>query len=111
MILSMRAGFARPVRMPVSSEAKWTTDLDIFDSASRSMGSIMGRSSQCSDQSADLFTEHGPLDVAWLEQVEDDDGHVVVHTQRQRCVVHHLDATIQHLQIVEVPELDRLRVE
>src|SRR5713101_8040858 len=111
MTLSMSAGLARPVRMPASSAEKCSTDLDIFDSASRSMGSIMDRSSQCSDQSADLFTEHDPLDVAGLEKVEDHDGHVVVHTQRQGCVVHHLDAPVQHLQIVEVMELDGLGVE
>src|SRR5712692_4620816 len=111
MILSMSAGFARPVRMPVSSAAKWSTDLDIFDSASRSMGSVWDQSSQRSDQSADLFTEHDPLDVAGLEKVEDHDRHVVVHAQRQGGVVHDLDAPVQHLKIVEVLELDCLGVE
>src|SRR4029077_421130 len=107
MTLSIRAGFALPVRMPVSSAAKWSTDLDIFDSASRSTGSIKRRSSQRSDQGADLFAEHHPLDVAGLEKVEDHDRHVVVHAEGQSRVVHHLDAPIQHLQIIEMLELDR----
>src|SRR6266851_6403469 len=108
MTLSISAGLARPVRIPVSSAEKCSTDLDIFDSASRRTGSIMGRSSQGSHQRADLLTENDPLDVARLEQVEDHDGHVVVHAEGQGGVVHDLDAPVEHLKIVEVLELHRL---
>ena len=34
-------------------------------------------------------------------------GHVVVHAQRQRGVVHHLDAAIQHLEVAQLLELGR----
>src|SRR6266571_8012623 len=69
------------------------------------------RSSQRPDQRADLLTENHAFDVARLEQVEHHYGHVIVHAQGEGSVVHHLDAAVEHFEIVEMLELDRVRVE
>src|SRR3989442_4739881 len=110
MILSINAGLARPVRMVASSAAKWSTDFDIFVSASRRMGSIMGRSRRRPHKRSHLFTQHDPFDVAWGQEVEDDDGYVVVHAQRERGVVHDLDPAIQDFEVTEAFELGRSRI-
>src|SRR5207245_9889791 len=101
MILSINAGLARPVRMVASSATKWSTDFDIFVSASRRMGSILGRSRRRPHKSSHLFTQHDPFDVAWGHEVDDDARYVVVNAQRESGVVHDPDTAIQDFDVTE----------
>src|SRR5207245_7370937 len=55
-------------------------------------------------QGADVLTQDDPLDVALGEQVKNDDGHAVVHAERQGGVVHHRQPAVEHLEIGEVGE-------
>src|SRR5260370_10218584 len=113
MTLSIKAGLARPVRIVDSSAAKCSTDLVILDSASRSTGSIIPERCDLLSRAhkrADFLAEHDTFDVARLQQIEDDDRHVVVHAERKRRVVHHLDATIENLEISESFEFDRVGI-
>src|SRR3982074_2125339 len=97
MTRSIKAGLARPVRIVVSSRCIASTLLSILDSASARIGSITG-----GHQGSDLVPPHDSLDVALLEEVEDDDRQLVVHAERQRGVVHDVDALlIQSLKVVE----------
>src|ERR1700674_4879434 len=101
----MSAGLARPVRMLARSTEKCSTDLLIFDSASRRIGSIIAASPPPSppgaDQSTDLLAQDDSFDVAWDQEIEDHDRNVVVHAQRHCRVVHHLDPAVEHLEVVQ----------
>src|SRR5258708_20120583 len=99
--------------MVVSSAAKCSTDLDIFVSASRRTGSITtaSRASSGGDERADRLAQHDALDVAGYQQVEDHDGHVVVHAECQCCVVHHFDPSIENFKVSEMLELDPIGVQ
>src|SRR5439155_25072100 len=48
-----------------------------------------------------LFPQHNPLEVMLLENVEDDDRHVIVHAQRKRRRIHHLALCLQCFQIAQ----------
>src|SRR5487761_737712 len=69
------------------------------------------RSSRRSDQCADLLAEDHALDVARNEQVEHEDRNVIVHAERDGGIVHHLDAPVEHLEVVEVVELEGIGIE
>src|SRR5258708_12751313 len=99
--------------MVVSSAPKCSTDLDIFVSASRRTGSITtaSRASSGGDERADRLAQHDALDVARYQQVEDHDGHVVVHAECQCRVVHHFDPSIENFKVSEMLELDRIGVQ
>src|ERR1700704_4734543 len=64
-----------------------------------------------SDQGPDLLAQDHALDVARDQQVEHKDWHVIVHAEGDRSVVHHLNATVEHLHVVEVIELHRCGIE
>ena len=57
------------------------------------------------------FAGDGALDVARRPQVEDDDRQPVVHAQRNRGRVHHLQALFEHLQVRDAIEADRVGLE
>src|SRR2546429_9885763 len=99
--------------MEISSCSRCSTDLPILDSASLRMPSVLMPSPEsflrCSyasgDQRPDRVAADHPLHVALLQHVEDDDRHPVVHAERQRRVVHDVDAPVQDLHVIEVLEL------
>src|SRR5665213_343318 len=112
MTLSISAGFARPVLMVARSPAKCSTDLVIFDSASRRMGSIISVASPLrANQGADFLAQDYALDVARYQEVEHEDRYVIVHAERDCRVVHDLYASVKHLEIIQVVELDRVGIE
>src|SRR5919197_1450869 len=62
------------------------------------------------DPGADRLAAHCPADVPIGEQVEHDDGQVVVVAQRQGGGVHHLELAPDRLQVVDAQEAAGLRV-
>src|SRR5262245_48821954 len=54
------------------------------------------------------LTENDPFDVTGSGQIEDDDRQLVVHAERDRGGVHHLEPSIEHLDVGQ--PLEALRV-
>src|SRR3990170_2120396 len=52
----------------------------------------------------------GELDAARHTEVEDDDGEGVLHAEREGGGVHHLEASVEGVQVAEAQELPRRRV-
>src|SRR5688572_17978050 len=63
------------------------------------------------DSGADRIAQDYAGDVAGLAQVEDDNRELVVHAQRDRRGVHHLELPFEDLQVGDGRVLRRLRVE
>src|ERR1017187_1470759 len=60
-------------------------------------------------QGADPLAAHHPGDVAFTQQIEDDNRQVVVHTQANRRGVHDPEFAAEHLTVVQPAEADGAR--
>src|SRR5215210_1473517 len=107
----MRAGVARPVRMPAKSTDAWWTALPILSTVSRRMSSIMGDgpATSCDQRTYRLPLEGAP-DVARGHEVEHDDGQLVVHAEGDGRGVHDPEAAVEDLDVVDLGEPGRLGV-
>src|SRR5690606_41667950 len=47
---------------------------------------------------------HDALPILWLEQIEHDDWHFVIHTQRERRGIHHLQLLLQRIKVADLRE-------
>src|SRR6266699_5670453 len=103
---------ARPVRTAANSRPSASRAPVIFVSTSLIMlttlwVSAMDSPSRRHDRAYGL-AEDDPLDVTGSGQIEDDDRQLVVHAERDRGGVHHLQPAIEHLDVRH--PLETLRV-
>src|SRR3954449_2959525 len=100
MIRSSRCGEARPVRTVASSPRLESTDLAIRSLASASSssisstGSVLSSSGFVGDERPNLLAADDPIYVLLVPHVEDVDGQVVIHAERERRRVHHPEAAL-----------------
>src|SRR4249920_2903235 len=114
---SSRCGEARPVRTVANSPRLDYTDLVIRPLASSSSSSISSTGSRprlsgrpVGDQGAYLLAGDDPIYVALVAHVEDVDRQVVVHAERERGRVHHLEAALDRLAVADRGDELRLRI-
>src|SRR5207302_11039335 len=62
------------------------------------------------DAGADGLTEDDSLDVPFGEEIEHDDGHPVVHAQRDCGAVHDGETAVEHIEVRQVRQPRRVRV-
>src|SRR5215208_2101094 len=117
--LSSSAGEARPVRMPLRSCWRTSTARDILRSVSPRTGSIsltdppplVGpgpyRCLLGNERTHVLVALHDTLQVGAIAKVEDDDRELVVHAQRERGAVHHLESALERLHVAQALVLPR----
>src|SRR5579872_1095822 len=118
---SSSAGVARPVRIAAKSPRVASTHFCILFSASFKSAMKLSpchpepleglnriQRTDFTDERADGFAPHDAANVAGSGHVEHDDRQIVVHAQRQRRVVHHFQAALQHLEIRELLEARRV---
>src|SRR5579862_7078031 len=55
-------------------------------------------------QRSHLLPQHDPLDVSRFVEIENNDGHLVFHAQRDGRGIHHRQAALQHVQITDAVE-------
>src|SRR3954463_4352135 len=108
MMRSSRCGEARPVRTVASSPRLESTDLLIRPLASSSSSSISSTGlpssssgGRAGDQRAHPLAADDPIYVASVSHVEDVDGKVVVHAERERGRVHHLEPALDRLAVAD----------
>src|SRR6188474_1119828 len=94
---------ARPVRTPASSlrtNSIWPS-MRFLISACRLLTSVASMTVLVlsGHDRADGFAHYDAPDVALRLHVEDQDRQLVVHAQRDRGGIHHLEAFLQHLQV------------
>src|SRR4051795_81143 len=104
MMRSSKCGEARPVRTVASSPRLDSTDFAIRPSASLSSSSISSTGppfsslgGRAGDQRAHPLAADDPIYVAGVPHVEDVDGEIVVHAERERGRVHHLEPALDRL--------------
>src|SRR5262245_38018067 len=105
---------ARPLRTPASSCLTWSIAVFIRLLTSpnrpfRSLTSIADTSRR--DERADGLADDGAPDVPRRPQVEDDDRQAIVHAERDRGRVHHLQALLEDLQVRDAIESRRSRLD
>src|SRR3954447_14350774 len=93
---------ARPVRTVPNSVRACSTDLCMRVCASVISSSTVAMSAllRCLDDRADLLAAGNASDVA-LRELEHVDRELVVHAERERCRVHHLQAALDRLEMRE----------
>src|SRR5450759_2557837 len=99
---------ARPVRTTENSCPRCPRALSMRSPASEMTWSATVVPS--SDDRSDTLALERALDVRVTLHVEHDDGQVVVHAQRDGRVVHHLEASVDDLDVRKLVELLRVRV-
>src|SRR2546423_7093262 len=103
---------ARPVRTVLNSLRACSTDLPIRVSASlinSSTVAISGALLPCLDDGTDVLAGDDPGDVA-VGELENVNGEPVVHAERERGRVHHLESALDRLQMRQTRQEPRLRV-
>src|SRR5688500_8744855 len=73
-----------------------------------SEGSVRRQSTR--DQRPHFFTEDDALQVMWFEQIENDDGHLVVHAETEGGRIHDLELLLQGFEIGDAREALRFRI-
>src|SRR6476469_8342825 len=93
---------ARPVRTVANPDRACSTDWTMFSWAPLISSSAVAIASAllltCRDDRSDLLAVHDARDVA-LGELEDVDREAVVHAERQRRRVHHLQPALDRLQM------------
>src|SRR2546423_3927124 len=128
-MLSSTEAFARPVRSVASSLQKSSTAFSmrvlaaaiasfvvaivVISSSNQSCGGAtrptVAFPSSRHYRRAHALALHHPLDVSMRVHVEHHDGHAVIHAQRNRRRVHHLQVLLQHIAIGDSLEEFRVR--
>src|SRR6476646_4643500 len=107
---SRRDAEARPVRTVANPDRACSTDLTILSWAPLISSSAVAMASTllltCRDDRSDLLAVHDARDVA-LGELEDVDREAVVHAERQRRRVHHLQPALDRLAMADLG--DQLR--
>src|SRR4029077_19315814 len=105
---SSRCGEARPVRTVASSLRLPSTAWSMRPLASSSNSSISSTDAPLQsfrglarDERADLLAADDPIYVALVPDVEDVDRQVVVHAERERRRVHHLEPPLDRLAVAD----------
>src|SRR4051794_31722023 len=105
---SSRCGEARPVRTVASSPRLDSTDFAMRPPASSSISSISSTwppfsstGGRAGDQRAHPLAADDPIYVARVSHVEDVDRQVVVHAERERGRVHHLEIALDRLAVAD----------
>src|SRR6476646_715278 len=110
---SRRDAEARPVRTVANPDRACSTDLTILSWAPLISSSAVAIASAllltCRDERADLLAVHDARDVA-LGELEDVDRRAVVHAERQRRRVHHLQPALDRVEVGELGKEGRLRI-
>src|SRR5712691_12437269 len=104
---------ARPVRTVLNSLCAWSTDLLIRVCASvisSSTVAMPGALLRSLDDRADFIAGDDTTDIA-VGELEDVNRELVVHAERERGRVHHLEPALDRLEVCEVGQELRARVE
>src|SRR3990170_4791278 len=120
---SVSWGLARPVRPVARSRRKASSAFSMRSVASRRASSIMASPLslggggcvlqyrlEVAHDGAVVLSGGGEFDAAMHTEVEDDDGEGVLHAEREGGGVHHLEASVEGVQVAEAQELPRRRV-
>src|SRR5437879_2071850 len=103
---------ARRVRTVLNSLCAWSTDLLIRVCASvisSSTVAMPGALLRSFDDRADFIAGDDTTDIA-VGELEDVNGELVVHAERERGRVHHLEPALDRLEVRQPRQEPRLRV-
>src|SRR5271154_4348493 len=106
---------ARPGRTPASSRRKSSTafSMRVLAWAMASLLEVMVvigdvlrinfRAARLGggDQRPDMLAQYDPLDVSDPVHIEHDDGHLILHAERDSRRIHHRQAALQYVQIAD----------
>src|SRR5881394_2065621 len=99
MMRSSSAGLARPVRTVPNLCRIDSTDLSMRSLASASSRSISSDISTAAHQGPHSLAGHYPVDVLLVVHVEDVEGKLVLHAQRECSGVHHAQLALNRVHV------------